>query len=153
MRKVVVVTLVERFSEPPPDQDHLDQVQEGHCQNEQRNQDRPMARMTGAVEMWKNGQDGEEVANKMAAGIAKEGARVGKVIGKETEQRAERQKGNDADEVLAIGSSDHPEIPGANCAQAGAKAVHIVHEIEGVNNSKNPQDGNGVMENRVLDEE
>src|SRR5438045_2281695 len=89
----------------------------------------------------------------MAAGIAEKGASVGEVERKKSKQSAKGQQGDNRDQVLAVSGCDHCKAPRANRSKAGAKAIHIVHEIEGVNNGKDPKDGDCVMKDRVWDEQ
>ena len=41
----------------------------------------------------------------------------------------------------------------ADCAEAGAEAVHVVHEVEGVDDGENPQHGDGIAEQHAGDKE
>ncbi len=54
---------------------------------------------------------------------------------------------------MAVRSGNHCKIPGADSAEAGAKAVHVVHEVEGVDDGEDPKDGDGVVEELIVNEE
>ena len=89
----------------------------------------------------------------MAARVTEKGARIGKVVWQKTGQRAARQKRNQRHKVFAIPRCDDRKLPRANRAQSGTKAVHVVHEIEGVDDCEYPQNGNGVTERDAGHEE
>ncbi len=86
VREVVGVAVVKGFSQAPADEDDLDHVEERDGEDQQRNEDGPMAGMADAIEMREDGEDGQEVADEMAAGVAKESTGARKIAGKKTEQ-------------------------------------------------------------------
>src|ERR1035441_658779 len=96
--------------------------------------------------MRENGEHRQQVTNEMTAGIAEERAGAREIVGQEAEQGAEGQEGDESHEVLAVRRGNDGEMIGPNCSQAGAEAVHVVHEVEGVDDSENPQDGDGIAE-------
>src|ERR1035441_5391497 len=96
--------------------------------------------------MRENGEHRQQVTNEMTAGIAKERASAREIVGQEAEQGAEGQEGDESHQVLAVRRSNDSEMVGPNRSQAGAEAVHVVHEVEGVDDGENPQDGDGVAE-------
>src|SRR5208337_1911334 len=96
--------LIERFSQAPAQEDNPDQVQQGHGQHEQGDQDNPTRSLSfRGVEVREDGQDGQEIADEVAAGIAQESSSAGEVVWQETQQGAQGQQGNQGDEILALG--------------------------------------------------
>ena len=99
-------------------------------------------------------QHGQQVADQVAAGVAKKGAGFGEIIGQKTEQSAGDQEGHRRHQVLGGSAGGDQAEPGrADGPESGAKAVHVVHEIEGVDDGQNPQGRDGVAEDDVVNEE
>ena len=103
--------------------------------------------------MREDGHDREQVADEMAAGVAEKGAGVREIPRQKSEQRAAREKARQSDEILAIRRGNERENERADGAQSGAQAVHVVHEIEGVDDGENPENRDGVTENVAGDEQ
>src|ERR1035437_3558343 len=103
--------------------------------------------------MRENGEHRQQVANEMTAGIAKERTGVWEIVGQKAEQGAEGQEGDESHQVLAVRRGNNGEMIGPNRSQASAEAVHVVHEVEGVDDGENPQDGDGVTEDEAGNKE
>src|SRR5581483_6982009 len=153
VREMVDVADPERFPVQRADDDDLGEVDQRDGEDEQRRQDGQRSRILFVVKVGEDGHDGEQVADEMAAGIAEKRTGVRKIPRQKTDERAAHEKTNGGDEVFAGGSGDHREEQGADGAEAGAKAVHVVDEIERVENGEQPQDGDGVTEENVVDEQ
>src|SRR5450759_5891159 len=89
----------------------------------------------------------------MTSGVAEKGAGAGKIVGQKTEQRPAGQKRDERDEVLARERGKERKAQRADGSKTGAKSIHVVHEIEGVDEGENPQDRDGVAEDYVRNEQ
>ena len=82
----------------------------------------------------------------MTARVTEKGAGLREIVGEKTEQGAKGQEGDQSDQVLAIPCGENGEMAGPDRAQPRAEAVHIVHEVESVDDGENPQNGDNVAE-------
>src|SRR5271169_1314216 len=95
------------------------------------------------VKKRENCHDREQVADEMAAGITEKRAGVRKIPRQKPDERAAHQKTRDSDKVFAVRGGDEREDECANRAESGAKAVHVVHEIERVDDGEQPENRDG----------
>src|SRR5271154_2869150 len=84
------------------EQADLREVEQGNGQHEQRCEHGERMRVSLRVKMRQNRHDGEQVADEMAAGIAKKRTGVGKIPRQKPDERAAYEKARDGDEVFAI---------------------------------------------------
>jgi hypothetical protein len=105
------------------------------------------------VEVGEDGEEREEIADEVAAGIAEEDGGLGEIEGEEAEECAGGEEADGGDEVLAVAGGGPGEGPGADEAEAGAEAVHVIHEIGGIDEGNDPEDGDGVAEEGIVDEQ
>src|SRR5690349_14336771 len=99
--------------------------------------------------MRQDRQDGQQITDQMAAGVAQKSAGIGKVERQEAEEGSKSQKGNEGNEILAAGRCEECKIPGADSAQAGTEPVHVVHEVKRVDEGEYPQQSDGVAEQQA----
>lgn len=78
--EVIGVALIEGFAGLPTDPDHTSQVAQGHAQNDQGTEHGQGIRMLGGVVVGQDGEDRQQVAHQMTAGIAQEGPGLGEVV-------------------------------------------------------------------------
>ena len=105
------------------------------------------------IKMRQNRHHREQVADEMAARIAEKSAGVRKIPRQKTDERAAHQKTRDGDEIFAVRGGDERKNKRANRADARAQAVHVVHEIEGVDDGEQPKNRDGVTEKFVVNKE
>ena len=117
---MVVVPDINRFAGSPSDQHDPHQVGERHGQDEQRFEDGEHLRVSAGVKVGKNRQDGQEITDQVAAGIAQEGIGPGKVVREKTEQRAGDHQRDQGDEVLTRRGSECGETQSGDGSEAGA---------------------------------
>ena len=80
-------------------------------------------------------ENGQEVTNQMASGVAKKGAGPRIIVRQKTEQSAGDQKSQRRHQILGNGGPgrDQPKPGGPDRPKSRAQSVHVVHEIKGVN--------------------
>src|SRR3954470_4136505 len=95
-----------------------------------------------------------ELFDEVAAGIAEEGFGAGKSKGQKSDERAAREKGDERHEILRDGGGGggEAEIKCANGPEAAAQAIHVIHEVEGVDDGEDPENGYGKTECEVGNE-
>ncbi len=150
---MVCVADIEWLAGAPAQQDDPHKVDEGHGEYQERNQDREFARVSRGMEVREYCEDGEKIAREVAAGVSEEGFCIWEVVWKEAEKCAACQESDGGNEVVHRKGGEEAEVEGGNEAQAGAEAIHVVHEVEGVNDGEDPKDRDGVAEKDVWDEE
>ena len=153
VREVVLVADVEGFAETPADVNHGDEVGEDDAEDEQRFEDGKGLHVGGGVEMGEDREEREEIADEVAAGIAEERGGPGEIEGEEAEERAGGEEPDGGDEVLAVAGGGPGEGPDADEAEAGAEAVHVIHEVGGIGEGNDPKDGDGVAEEGIVHEQ
>lgn len=89
----------------------------------------------------------------MAAGVPKKGASMGKVCGQESEQSPRDEKPQGTDQVMIGEGGMEGENQGANHTQASTQTVHVVREIERVDEGQKPKDGDQVTDDCTGDEQ
>src|SRR5262245_16664110 len=89
----------------------------------------------------------------MTAGIAEKRSGFRKIMRKKACQRAAGKEGNEGNQILAFNGGDLRKEPCTDSSQTGAKAVHIVHEIESIDDRKNPKNGDGIRKDRTVNKE
>ena len=137
----------ERFFVERAEQADLREVEQGNRQHEQRREHGERTRILLRVKMRQDGHDCEQVADEVAAGVAEKRAGVRKIPRQKSDQRAAHEKARDGDEIFAVRRGDEREEERANRAKPGAQAVHVVHEVEGVDDGEQPENRDGVAEN------
>src|ERR1019366_505151 len=143
----------ERFFIQRAEQADLREAEQGNGQHEQRCKHSERTRILLRVKMRENRHDGEQVANEVAAGVAEKSAGVRKIPRQKSDQRAAHEKARDGDEVFAVRGGDERENKRANRSDTGAQPVHVVHEVEGVDHGKQPENRDGVAENVAVDKQ
>ena len=143
----------ERFFVQRAEQADLREVKQGNRQHEQRREHGERTRILLGVKMRQNRHHREQIADEMAAGVAEKRAGVRKIPRQKTDERAAHQKAGDGDEIFAVRGGDEREKKCANRAEPGAQAVHVVHEIEGVDDGEQPENRDGVAENFAVDKQ
>ncbi len=149
VREMIIVALIEWLSDAPSEQDHPNEVSERDGENEEGCQHGEITRVKAGVEMREDGEHRQKVTDEVAARIAQKSACAGKVIRQKTKQGTDHQEGNERHEVLSAHRRDDGKVPGANGSQAGAKAVHVIHEIESINDGENPEHGHEVAKHEA----
>jgi hypothetical protein len=150
---MISIAEIKRPAEPPAQADDPDKVAKRDREDEKRDENGHGMRILAVVKMRQDGHDGEQVADEMAAGVAEERGGFRKIIWEKSNQRTAHDQAKKCDQVLAFDGGNHGEKKGAEATQARAKAVHVVHEVEGVDNGENPEHGDGIAEGKILDEE
>src|SRR6266540_5071080 len=105
------------------------------------------------VEMRKNGEHRKQEAGEMTAGVSEEDRRSGKVEGQETQQRPDSKKRDGGHQVLVKQRRLHAEEGGGDDSKTGAKAVHVVQEIERIGDCYNPKHGDREAEEYIRNEQ
>ena len=75
----------EGFAGPGAVEADLGEVEQGHGEHEERCQYGEGVGVLPGVKVREDGEDGEQIAGEMAAGIAEKGAGLGEIIGEEAE--------------------------------------------------------------------
>ena len=112
--EVVGVALIEWLADAPAKEDDPNQVRQRDGEDQQRKQHRPAARVLRRIEVRQNCEHGQQVADKMTAGITEKGAGAGEIVGQKAEQCAEGQEGDQRDQILAIRRGDEGEMVSPN---------------------------------------
>src|SRR6266498_1763689 len=99
MRKVIRIPLVKRFSQPPANDHNLHHIEERNRKDKKRDEHRPMSRMPDGIEVRQNGENCQKITDEVTPGIAEEGARIGEIVRKKTQQSAKSQESNDRDQI------------------------------------------------------
>ena len=150
---MIVVSNVKRFAEAKSNPHDAQQIPKRDGQDDDGAENGDDAGMSLSIEVGKDSQNGEKVADEVAAGIAKKGAGAWEVVGQEPGERATGEERDEGDEVLSGHAGDQGKAEGSDGAEAGAKAVHIIHEIEGVYVRQDPEQGDGVAKREIVNEQ
>ncbi len=147
---MVGVADIKRLAAPPAQKHDANQVRQRNGEHQQRFQHGPRVRVLPRVKVRQNCHYREQVADQMAAGVAQKRAGLRKIVRQETQQRAARPERPSAPrDIDRRNGGDRGEIPCADGAQSGAQSVHVVHEIERVDDGEHPQNCDGVTEHNA----
>ena len=150
---MIVVADPKRLAEPPANDDHPHQVKQRHTQHQQRADHGDSVRRFLGIEVRENGQHREQVAHEMAAGITEKGRCLGEIVREKSQQSAADGQRQQSDQVLAMAHRDDRKPPGGDCSNARAKAVHVVHEVQRVDQGQHPEHSDGIAEHDAGNEE
>lgn len=153
MREMIVVADVEGFAQARANENNGDEIPERHGEKEDRAEACDCRWTRRGPEVGLDGEDGEEEADQVASGVAEKGGGARVVEREESERRTAHSKGEHGDWKLTVQDGDAAGERGRDDAESGAKTVHVVHEVEGVRHGENPENGDGVVQERVRGED
>ncbi len=105
------------------------------------------------MEVGKDGECSDKKTNEMTSGVAEKCLCLGVVKWNESDEGSGDQKSEGGNQVVPWENRVNREDDCANSAEARAKSVHVVVEVECVHQGKEPEKRDDVAECRVWDEE
>ena len=131
--------------------DH-DGVEQGDSQHQQWDQDRGESlAFAGKVKGGEDADDRQAVAQEVASAVSHEDFSRGAVMEQEAQGGAAGGGGEHGDKVLLPDRCNQQQIHGGNHCRSPGQTIHVVKEIQGIDDRHDPEHGDNPADELVAD--
>src|SRR4051812_13299188 len=107
----------------------------------------------GGIIPGQNGENSDEVAGQMTSGVAEKGSGPGKIPGKKTAESATTKECQACHQIFSTHGGGASEESRCDRCRSRTEPVHVVHEVEGVDEGDDPENGDDIAEDNAWNKE